>query len=216
MRQNLEARLPQYLVPTVIAIRDALPLTGNGKTDFAALLRDTEELARAVAAGPAALPETELEGGIARVVEEVLEIERASVTGNFFDLGATSLRVVQIQRRLREGLGIEVPIVEMFRNPKRAESWRSGLGKGARGPRTRSTAFRSSPASAGTHAAPAAAAGRKEVRHDGGCGSESTRSGRRRLAPACALADQARRGTLFPELERFPIWCEGRRRRPGN
>ena len=36
---------------------------------------------------------------------------------NFFDLAATSLHLIQVHGRLREALGVEVPVLELFRNP---------------------------------------------------------------------------------------------------
>jgi hypothetical protein len=39
------------------------------------------------------------------------------MSDNFFDLGGHSLLVVQVQRRLREACGREVPITDMFRLP---------------------------------------------------------------------------------------------------
>jgi acyl carrier protein len=47
----------------------------------------------------------------------VLGHERVGVHDNFFELGGSSLLLVEIESRLREALGREIPIVEMFRNP---------------------------------------------------------------------------------------------------
>jgi non-ribosomal peptide synthase protein (TIGR01720 family) len=62
-------------------------------------------------------PQTELEGQLARVWEEMLQLERVSTEENLFDLGAHSLLVVQLHRRLCETTGQSFPLVAMFQFP---------------------------------------------------------------------------------------------------
>jgi acyl carrier protein len=62
-------------------------------------------------------PRTEIEGTIAQAWREVLRLNEVGVEDNFFDLGGHSLLLVQVQTRLRDTLGQEVPIVEMFQYP---------------------------------------------------------------------------------------------------
>ncbi|HYC63358.1 MAG TPA: phosphopantetheine-binding protein, partial [Reyranellaceae bacterium] len=66
---------------------------------------------------PAAVPQGELEKTIAAIWQDVLGLPQVGTTDNFFDLGGHSLLVVQVQRRLREACGREVPITDMFRLP---------------------------------------------------------------------------------------------------
>jgi hypothetical protein len=47
----------------------------------------------------------------------VLGRERVGAYDNFFDLGGHSLLVVEAQRRVREELGREVSVIEMFQFP---------------------------------------------------------------------------------------------------
>jgi len=115
VKAYLGGSLPHYLIPSTFTVLDALPLNQNGKVDYAALA--SSSVAPAARVDTKALPETELERTIAGIVEDVLAIDRAGANTNFFDLGATSLRIVRIQRRLRSALSVDIPIVEMFRNP---------------------------------------------------------------------------------------------------
>jgi len=115
LREYLEARLPQFMVPSTFLTRAALPLNQNGKVDYAVLAREAEQSVTAPVETPAP-PATPLESRIATIVADVLEIEHAAATTSFFDLGATSLQIVRIQRRVREALEREIPIVELFRH----------------------------------------------------------------------------------------------------
>jgi acyl carrier protein len=47
----------------------------------------------------------------------VLGIDHVGVNDNFFKLGGDSLMAIQLGTRLRETLGIEVPINELFGEP---------------------------------------------------------------------------------------------------
>ncbi|HSF40168.1 MAG TPA: amino acid adenylation domain-containing protein [Thermoanaerobaculia bacterium] len=109
-------RLPPHMVPQVFVVLDELPLTPNGKIDRKALPapRDAQP-------GPAPArsvpPQLASERALAEVWKEVLQIEQVGLHDNFFELGGTSLLVVQLRTRLREALGHEIELVELFRYP---------------------------------------------------------------------------------------------------
>jgi acyl carrier protein len=63
------------------------------------------------------LPQTDTERRIARLWEEMLQLEKISAEENIFDLGVHSLLVVQLHRRLCEVLGQEFPLIAMFQYP---------------------------------------------------------------------------------------------------
>ena len=63
------------------------------------------------------LPQTDLECRIARVWEEMLQLEKISAEENVFDLGVHSLLAVQLHRRLCEALGQDFPLISMFQYP---------------------------------------------------------------------------------------------------
>jgi aryl carrier-like protein len=62
-------------------------------------------------------PRTEVERMLAGIWQEVLGVGQVGADDNFFDLGGHSLRLLQVQHRLREVLGQELNAVEMFRYP---------------------------------------------------------------------------------------------------
>lgn len=62
-------------------------------------------------------PQTEAELTLAAILQEVLKVERVGVDDNFFDLGGTSLLLIQVHERLQERFGREILLVEIFNNP---------------------------------------------------------------------------------------------------
>jgi natural product biosynthesis luciferase-like monooxygenase protein len=113
LRAGLAQELPEPMVPATVSVLAALPLTPNGKVDRRAL----PEPQSGVVIRLAAAPQSQLEKTIAAIWQEVLGLPQVGMSDNFFDLGGHSLLVVQVQRRLREACGREVPITDMFRLP---------------------------------------------------------------------------------------------------
>ncbi|MFG1349931.1 amino acid adenylation domain-containing protein [Xanthobacter autotrophicus] len=113
LRAYLRRKLPDYMLPSSIVLLDALPLSANGKVDRDALPSpDALPVADAGAA-----PSTDVEKTIADVVEAVLQLPALGLDSNFFDLGANSVHLVQIHRRLQEQLERTFPLVDLFQNP---------------------------------------------------------------------------------------------------
>ncbi|WP_143281756.1 non-ribosomal peptide synthetase, partial [Caballeronia cordobensis] len=112
LREHLNSRLPDYMVPSAFVVLDALPLTPNGKLDRRALPDPQwQDLAAYVA------PRSSLEHSLAECFASVLGLERVSVFDNFFALGGHSLLATQLVSRLREALAIELPLRTLFDAP---------------------------------------------------------------------------------------------------
>jgi acyl carrier protein len=62
-------------------------------------------------------PRTPVEELLARIWEETLGVEQVGVDDNFFELGGHSLLAVRVMARLRQALGIEVNISQLFAHP---------------------------------------------------------------------------------------------------
>ncbi len=111
LRNRLMQTLPDVMVPSHLVVLDAMPLTPNGKIDRRALPDPNRSV------GPVTEAAGELETAIAAIWGEALGIAHVSVTGNFFDLGGHSLLVVQVQRQMKERLGRDIAITDIFRFP---------------------------------------------------------------------------------------------------
>lgn len=113
LRGWLAKRLPPIMVPSALLAVDTMPLTPNGKLDRRAL----PEPGSVGPDGVRSVPAGRLEGEIAAVWKEVLGLDSVGASDNFFDLGGHSLLTIQVQRRLRERLGRDIPITDLFRFP---------------------------------------------------------------------------------------------------
>ena len=116
---HLRHRLPEYMVPSQLVFLSGLPLTANGKLDRQALPapdRTRPDLGNAPMA-----PRTEAEHTLATIWEELLRVDGIGVHDRFFDLGGHSLAATQVAARVREALGINLPVCTVFQHPTVAE-----------------------------------------------------------------------------------------------
>jgi amino acid adenylation domain-containing protein len=114
LRAHLRATLPEYMVPAAFVALEALPLTPNGKVDRAAL--PAPEASAQLKATYLA-PRTPTEEILAGIWAEVLGLERVGINGNFFELGGHSLLATQVVSRVRQALGVELPLRKLFASP---------------------------------------------------------------------------------------------------
>ncbi|HSF42721.1 MAG TPA: amino acid adenylation domain-containing protein [Thermoanaerobaculia bacterium] len=115
LRDHLRESLPDYMVPAAFVALDRMPLTPNHKIDRRALPAPGGRGSRIRAAYRA--PESETEQVVADIWRDLLSVDRVGLNDNFFELGGNSLMVVQLRSSLKERLGIEVSLVDLFRHP---------------------------------------------------------------------------------------------------
>ncbi len=110
-RHFLQARLPDYMVPSAFVALAALPLTANGKVDRSALPMPavTRETA-------AVAPHTEDERRLADIFAEVLHLPQVGIHDNFFELGGDSILAIQIVARAR-ARGLRFTPRQLFEQP---------------------------------------------------------------------------------------------------
>jgi acyl-coenzyme A synthetase/AMP-(fatty) acid ligase/acyl carrier protein len=111
--ESLAARLPEYMVPTRVEFIAALPLTGNGKIDRAALAaRGPSE---ANGRGDArVLPQNAIESTLIAMWQELLDCPDIGVTDDFFELGGHSLIAATLVGKIEQHFGIEIQIEPLF------------------------------------------------------------------------------------------------------
>ena len=115
LRKHLQARLPQYMIPSAFVLLDKLPLTANGKVDRQALPAVSFE--RAQPAHELAAPLTETEQAVAAIWAELLKVEHIGRTDDFFDLGGDSLLAIRAVARIRDVFGVDLQTRTLFEHP---------------------------------------------------------------------------------------------------
>ncbi|HEX6292480.1 MAG TPA: amino acid adenylation domain-containing protein [Herpetosiphonaceae bacterium] len=115
LRAYLKDRLPEYMVPSVFVILDALPLSPNGKLDRNALPAPGD--VRLQLGAEFVAPRTAIEAQLARIWAEVLGVERVGVFDNFFELGGHSLLAAQVVSRVRSAFGPRMTLRTLFETP---------------------------------------------------------------------------------------------------
>ncbi|MFJ9033252.1 amino acid adenylation domain-containing protein [Streptomyces sp. NPDC102274] len=108
LRRFAAGTLPEFMVPAAVVELAALPLTGNGKVDRAALPAPD-----CVETGPANVPRTTREAVLHRLFAEVLGVSRVGVDDSFFDLGGDSIMSIQLVGRARRA-GLVLTPREVF------------------------------------------------------------------------------------------------------
>ena len=115
LREFLESRLPEYMIPAAFVVLDSLPLTPNGKIDRKVLPAPTREnsaLDREFVA-----PRNSLEKKLVRIWEGGLKIKPIGVTDNIFELGVDSVIAAQLFARIEKALGRDLPPGPLFKAP---------------------------------------------------------------------------------------------------
>lgn len=115
VRQQLQDRLPSYMIPTSLELVDEWPRLPTGKIDRRRLL------------GPATPPPgpgltlnasatTTLER-VERIWTEVFQAHGTGATDDFFGAGGDSLTAMRILSRITSDLGVELTVEDVYDNP---------------------------------------------------------------------------------------------------
>jgi amino acid adenylation domain-containing protein len=113
LRAHLLKTLPDYMVPVAFVTLSTLPLTPNGKIDRQALPAP----AGGRFARPTEVAATATEQKLAQLWSELLGVEKIGRQDNYFELGGHSLLAVRMIFRLRDELGVELPVKAIAAHP---------------------------------------------------------------------------------------------------
>ncbi len=113
LKAALQQALPAYMMPLVIMLLESFPLNANGKVDRPLLPEPVWDDYRQqyVAARNAT------EQQLAKIFQDLLQLEQVGIDDNFFALGGHSLLATQLISQVRQQLDVELPLREFFEQP---------------------------------------------------------------------------------------------------
>ena len=120
LRDFLSTKVPQEVIPNLFVHLRRLPLNLHGKVNFQAL-PGLEEIRRSTSRTALRTARTPTEELLAGIWCEVLGLPAVGLDDQFFELGGHSLLGTRVISRVREWLGLEIPLRELFAAPRLGE-----------------------------------------------------------------------------------------------
>ncbi|HYE54578.1 MAG TPA: non-ribosomal peptide synthetase, partial [Chitinophagaceae bacterium] len=114
LRAFMQARLPDYMVPTYYVYLQSLPLTSNGKLDKKALpapeIRVVEQSAK---------PKNHAQKALVKIWSDILSVDesRIGIHTNFFDVGGNSLKLVKMVDKINHHFKSDITVAKVFTYP---------------------------------------------------------------------------------------------------
>ncbi|GAB2758212.1 non-ribosomal peptide synthetase [Amycolatopsis magusensis] len=109
--EKLAQKLPAHMVPSVLTVLDALPMTTSGKVDRKAL-RATR--GAHLSEKPYVAPRDAVELRLARTWEKVLDVERVGVLDDFFELGGDSLVAIRLATEVQRAFDVKITLADQL------------------------------------------------------------------------------------------------------
>lgn len=110
--EYLAKHLPDYMVPSSLVHLECLPLNISGKLDYKALPKPefNDYLSEYIG------PRDKLDKSLVTVVANLLGLQdsKLSITADFFRLGGDSITSIQLVGRIRQKLGFNITVKEVF------------------------------------------------------------------------------------------------------
>jgi thioesterase domain-containing protein/acyl carrier protein len=113
IRSQIAQELPAYMVPSAFMILEQLPLTPNGKLNRRAL-PEIGHRSREKSYRP---PQSEKQAVLCKLYEELTGVEQVGIEDSFFNIGGHSLLAMRLITRLRQDLGVQLPMRVLFEHP---------------------------------------------------------------------------------------------------
>ncbi|KPA09958.1 non-ribosomal peptide synthetase/polyketide synthase, partial [Candidatus Magnetomorum sp. HK-1] len=115
IRSFLKAKLPEYMIPSIIIFIKSMPLMPNGKFDRKSLpdpylfQKNNTKYARKERRSPT-------ESLISKIWSEVLDTQHIGIYGNFFEIGGHSLLLVKMLVQLLKHID-SITLIDLYRYP---------------------------------------------------------------------------------------------------
>jgi len=115
LRQFLQDKLPEYMMPSAFVQVENLPRTPSGKIDRRGLPAPSNQRPDLSTVFVAA--ETDLQKTFAKIWNKLLKVDPIGINDNFFDLGGNSLLALKFIAALRQEHNLDLPVVKMYQHP---------------------------------------------------------------------------------------------------
>lgn len=111
LKKYLARYLPNYMIPSYFVQVDSIPVTVNGKIDKKSLLKLNNYVKTGIE-----FVETrnDTERKLAKIWEELLNVENVGANDDFFDLGGHSLKASIMVGRIKKEFNTDIPLNEIF------------------------------------------------------------------------------------------------------
>lgn len=119
LRNYLQQRLPDYMVPTAFVALEAFPLSPNNKIDRQALPSPNGVPVPSEATHVA--PRNATEEKLAAIWTHVIGLKQVGIFDNFFEVGGHSLLATQVIARVRSLFQVDLPLRTLFEAPTIAQ-----------------------------------------------------------------------------------------------
>ena len=106
------SRLPQAMIPKAFVRMDKLPLTNRGKVDFSQL-PSYKEIIESEQMVEDSKSNSSTELFIREAVAEALDLDHVGTTTSFFDLGANSMLVIALHKKIKERYP-DIRVIDLF------------------------------------------------------------------------------------------------------
>jgi amino acid adenylation domain-containing protein len=111
-RQLLSQKIPEYMVPLIVATVPAIPTNANGKRDYGAL--PALDVAISDAGADFVPPKSAVEKHLAALWADILRVQPIGIHDNFFSLGGDSLQATKIIARVQESYPADAALLAPF------------------------------------------------------------------------------------------------------
>ena len=110
LRRDLNALLPDYMVPTAFVLYDRFPVNSSGKVDRVALQAVDVEQAMMTAMAPIQAPQTPLEEQLLTIWKKQLGLSNLGIDHSFHEVGGNSLVLTTLRALLEETFNLPIKI----------------------------------------------------------------------------------------------------------
>ncbi|MFD2168536.1 amino acid adenylation domain-containing protein [Tumebacillus lipolyticus] len=126
LRSDLQAQLPEHMMPSFFILLEQMPMTATGKIDRKQLPLPSGSTDKKGHVAPRDRVELEM----TQLWEDVLAVRPIGLYDNFFELGGHSLKAVALMEGICQRFEVEMPLSSLFRAPTVEKLCRELRGEG--------------------------------------------------------------------------------------